>query len=103
MGLGRALGWLGSLAQAAIAAGMLTSAAVAALYVTSLPKFVAMALEPMSLFLMPGLVVAMAVAGRHDLAGKLVVEVSAVFYLGLFWVWFWWRGRAARQAGGSSR
>ena len=95
--------WLKYLLLAALAAGLLLAASVGALYLTSTPRFVALALEPISLFLLPGLVVAMAVAGPHDLEASTVLEASAVFYVAVFWLWFRWRGRAARQAGSRSR
>jgi hypothetical protein len=87
---------------AAIASCLLVSVAVGALYVTSLPKYLALALEPASLLLMPGLVIAIAVAGQHDFAASVVVEVSAGFYLVVFWLWFRCRARASRQRGGRS-
>ena len=97
MGLVRVLRLLRYFVMGAVGSAALVWAAVGAMYVTSAPKWVTLLVEPESLFLLPGLVVAIVVAGQHDLSATVVVEASAGFYFLAFFVWFWWRGRWARR------
>ena len=57
------------------------------------PEWISITLEPLSLLLMPGFVVALLAAGLHDLDPSIIVQVSIIFYLIFFYVWLSWRSR----------
>ena len=86
---------------------VLMIAASAALYVTSAPEWLSLLLEPFSLLLLPGLVVAFATSGSHDFPPNLVIAVSAAVYLVLIYAVLLWRALARRSGeqlrAGSSR
>jgi len=73
------------LASAALLAALLVSVATVAMYVTSAPKIVSLLVEPFSLLLMPGLVVAVTLSGPHDFSPGSVVFIAAIFYFGFFY------------------
>ena len=84
-------------------AAVLVSVATAAMYVTAAPKFVSLLIEPFSLLLMPGLVVAVILAGPHDFGPGSVVFIAAIFYCFVFW-WILPRiGKAVQFARSGSR
>ncbi len=61
------------------------------MFVTSAPKALSLLIEPFSLLLMPGLVVAVLSAGAHDFSPLTVVCVAAAFYFCFFfWVFSRW-------------
>ena len=72
--------------MAALLTAVLVSVATAAMYVTSAPSFISLLVEPFSLLLMPGLVVAVILAGAHDFTPGSVLFIASAFYL----VFFWW-------------
>ena len=77
----RRAGW------AVLLTAVLVSVATAGMFVTSAPRLVSLLLEPFSLLLMPGLVVAIVLAGPHDFSPGSVVFIAAIFYCGFFyWV-----------------
>jgi hypothetical protein len=87
-------------------ASVLMIAATAALHVSSAPKWASLLLEPFSLLLMPGLVIALATSGSHDFGPDVVIAVSAAFYVGFLYAALLWlasRKRAAQPRGGGSR
>jgi hypothetical protein len=57
----------------------------AAMFVTSAPRLVSLLVEPFSLLLMPGLVVAILIAGPHDFTPIGVVAIASAFYLAFFY------------------
>lgn len=81
-----ATGWR-RVVWAAFLTAALVSVATAGMFVTSAPKLVSLLLEPFSLLLMPGLVVAVILSGPHDFSPGSVVFIAAIFYCGFFyWV-----------------
>ena len=72
------------------------SIATAAMFVTTAPKLVSLLVEPFSLLLMPGLVVAIIIAGPHDFSPGSVVFISAVFYFAFFYWALTWLSKPAR-------
>ncbi len=75
--------------------------ACAGLFVSTEREIVALTVEPFSLLLMPGLLVALIVADQHDFSAHIVLVASACFYGVFFYValsrWRGWR----RGDGGS--
>jgi hypothetical protein len=73
-----------------VLAGVFTAALVwiasVAMLLDTAPAWVSLVFEPLSLFLLPGLVVAMVTAGKHDLNPSVVVAASGVFYFVCFLV-----------------
>ena len=92
MGLGVSV-WK-RLATSALLTSVLVAVAAEGLFVTSAPRLVSLLVEPFSLLLMPGLVVAVVLAGPHDFSPLSVVCIAAVFYFGFF---FWALTRWARS------
>jgi hypothetical protein len=86
------------LLTALVCAAGLTAAATASLYLTAAPKWISLLLEPLSLLLLPGLVLAMVAAGKQDFSPEVVVEAAAVFYLLCVYGWLLWRARSRRTA-----
>ena len=68
---------------AALSAAIL-AVSCAALFVTHTPRIVSLLLEPFSLLLVPGLLIAFLAAGTSDFSPILVLRVSSVFYFLLF-------------------
>jgi hypothetical protein len=77
---------------------VLMIAAAAGLYVAASPAWVSLLLEPFSLLLMPGLVIALVTAGSHDFAPDVVIAVSAAFYAGFVYAALLWRSARRRAA-----
>lgn len=96
MGLGVSI-WK-RLAISAMLTACLVTLAAEAMFVTSSPKLVSLLVEPFSLLLMPGLVVAVIVAGPHDFSPLGVVSLTAAFYFGFFYwaLTYWARSRRIR-------
>ena len=89
MGLGLSV-WK-RLAIATILTCILVGLATEGMFVTSAPKALSLLIEPFSLLLMPGLLVAVLLGGAHDFSPLSVVCVAAVFYFGFFfWVLTRW-------------
>jgi hypothetical protein len=90
---------------ASLAAMALVMAGTAALYVTSAPAWVSLLVEPFSLLLLPGLMVALVTSGSHDFAPEAVFAVSVAFYVGFIYAALLRRAvrrrRAQLRAGGS--
>ncbi len=64
------------------------------MFVSTAPAPISLLLQPFSLLWMPGLLVALAVAGPHDFSPHLVVIVSFAFYLAFFYYVLRWRRQA---------
>jgi len=91
---------------AILATIVLVVAGTSALYVTSAPAWVSLLVEPFSLLLLPGLMVALVTSGSHDFAPEAVIAVSAAFYVGFIYVALLLRAarrRSAQLRAGGSR
>jgi hypothetical protein len=99
--LAATLGNVGRLLAAMGLTGILMIAAAAALYVTSAPEWLSLLIEPFSLLLMPGLVIALATSGSHDFGPDVVISVSAAFYVGFVYAALLWRAAHKPRSGGS--
>ena len=86
------------LAISALLTALLILISSAAIYVTTAPRLVSLLVEPFSLLLMPGLVVAVLIAGAHDFTPAGVVAIASVFYVGLFY-WALGRRQSTTQIG----
>ena len=91
------------LAISAVLTAVLLVVSCAAMYVTFAPRIVSLLIEPFSLLLMPGLVVAIVMAGAHDFTPISVVCVAAIFYFCFFYLALAWRAKAARFTQPGSR
>ena len=78
-----------TVARRVLLSALLTTAllacACAALFVTAAPAALSLLIEPVSLLLTPGLLLALAIAGHHDFAATHVIVGSAVFYFAFFY------------------
>ena len=78
-----------------LVAGLWTVAAVGlatmGLFFSTAPQWVSLALEPLSLLLMPGFVVGLVLAGPHDLDPAVIMQATIIFYMVLFFVLLSWR------------
>ena len=72
---------------------ILTATAVAAVYATTGPAIVCLLIEPLSLLLFPGLVVALGAAGAHDFSPNSVIYAAFAWYVIFFYLIFTWRYR----------
>ena len=90
------------LITAAALTGGLLALSYAGLSVTTAPKILSLIVEPFSLLLMPGLLIALAVAGQHDFSSTVVLTASACFYFMFFFVAIT-RCTRAQHTSGSSR
>lgn len=72
--------------------------ATSALFSTTLPAAVSLAVEPLSLLLMPGLFVALATAGSHDIEPNVILRISAIFYFLFFCIVLLRRPRAHKSS-----
>jgi len=80
-------------ARAILCAGLLVGTAIAANFLTTAPKSISLILEPISLLLMPGLVVSILTAGPHDYSPLTVAGVSLLFYAIFFYAALHWLAR----------
>ena len=80
---------------AVVSAAALMALAVTAMYVTTAPPLLSLLLEPLSLLLLPGLLVSIVSAGPHDFSPGLVIYVAFGFYVALIYLllWLWWEPR----------
>lgn len=85
--------WTGLLhvSLAAVVAMATVAMASAGMFLTTAPETVSLLFEPLSLLLMPGLLVSLLVVNAHDYSPPVVVETAFVFYflffLAALWVW----------------
>jgi hypothetical protein len=91
------------LVLAAAVAAALVAVAVGAMYVTTTPASVSLLLEPLSLFLLPGLVVSIVLAGPHDFSPATAMYVTFGFYVVLFYTLLWRLNRPRSIARRGSR
>ena len=84
-GMGVRIGGL-RLLYATLAATALVAISSAAILTTDQPRLISLFVEPLSLFLMPGLLVSLMTAGLHDYSLDTVLIVSFVFYLIAFYL-----------------
>ncbi len=91
-----------------VAAGVATAGvtgigSVALLFVRA-PAWLSLIFEPVSLLLLPGMMISMKHAGPHDLDPILILKSSVAFYFTFFLAWFELRAwRARRRAQPSPR
>ena len=90
-----AAAWRRVLLSAAITA-LLLYLATEAMFVSTAPKLVSLVVEPFSLLLMPGLVVAIILAGPHDFTPGSVLFIAAMFYFAFFYWALTWLSKPAR-------
>ena len=85
------------LLSAALLTAILLALASAALDLTTAPALVSLLVEPFSLLLMPGMLISIAIAGRHDeVSARAVLIASACFYFVAFSLLLAHRSRTAR-------
>jgi hypothetical protein len=83
------------------AAAVVFLGSVGMLFTTG-PEWASLLFEPVSLLLLPGLLVGMFVSGPHDLDPHVVLNGTIVLYFLLFWMvleWRAWRQRRRRRRG----
>ena len=88
-----------------VAAGVATAVviglgSVALLFVRA-PAWLSLIFEPVSLLLLPGMMISMKHAGPHDLDPILILKSSVAFYFTFFLAWFElraWRARRRSQS-----
>ena len=81
----RLFAWVASrLVGAALLTGLVLTIACASLFFTTASRAVSLAVEPVSLLLMPGLLVSLATAGSHDIPPEQILRISTAFYFLLF-------------------
>jgi hypothetical protein len=76
-----------------LCAVLLVGAAILATNLTTAPKAISLLFEPISLLLMPGLLVSMLTSGPHDYSPHFVAYVSFVFYAVFFYGVLHWLSR----------
>jgi hypothetical protein len=84
------------------AAAAIVGIGSACMLFTTGPEWASLVFEPVSLVLMPGLLVGIVLSGPHDLDPQVVVAGTIVFYFLLFWAaleWRAWRQRKRRRRG----
>ena len=75
------------LVYASLLSALLLAVACTALFVTSAPAAISLLVEPFSLLLVPGLLMAVAVTGSHaDVSASVILGTSATFYFCLFYI-----------------
>ncbi len=85
--------------MALLLAAALVALASAALYVTSAPPMVSLLVEPLSLFLLPGLLIALVAAHPRDFTAQDVVVWSMLVYTAVFFFALRRRASARTQRG----
>jgi hypothetical protein len=100
---GQRLGAFPALMLRFVLAGVMAASVVgigsACMLFSTGPEWASLIFEPVSLVLMPGLLVGMVLSGPHDLQPQVVLAGTIVFYFLLFWVvleWRAWRRRRRR-------
>jgi hypothetical protein len=84
---------LGRLALAVGLTAGLMFAAVGALYATSAPRWVSLLVEPVSLLLLPGVLLGTVVGHSKDVAPDTTIAVCVAFYVGFVYAGLLWLGR----------
>ena len=82
---------------AAMAAAVVVGIGSAGMLFTTGPEWASLAFEPVSLVLLPGLLVSMALSGPHDLDPDVVLNGTIVLYFLLFWALLEWRAWRQRR------
>ncbi len=83
-GLGPFSGFMLRVVLAGLGAAALVWIASVAMLFNTAPAWLSLVFEPLSLFLLPGLLVSVAASGPHDLDAAMVIESSAVIYFVCF-------------------
>ncbi len=79
---------------AGTATALLIWLALFGLWVATGPEWLGLSLEPLSLFLLPGFVLSVLIAGPHDIDPRVIVVASAVMY---FVAFYWLLRRRSHQ------
>jgi hypothetical protein len=74
------------LALSAIASGLIVLAGALALFAASLPRWLSLALEPVSLLLAPGVVASIVLSRVHDYKEETILRGDLIFYFLLVFV-----------------
>lgn len=77
---------MGRMVLASVTAAIVVGAGSAAMLFTTGPEWASLVFEPISLVLLPGLFVGMAVSGPHDLDTHVVLNGTIVLYFFAFWL-----------------
>jgi hypothetical protein len=96
-GLSPFAGFMLRLVLAGVFTGALVLIASVAMLFDTAPAWLSMIVEPLSLFLLPGLALAVATAGQRDLDAAVVVEASVAIYFWCFLVVLEWRAFRQRR------
>ena len=98
---GNRLGSFAAFMLRLVLAGVFTAAVIGiasfGLLFATAPEWASLIFEPLSLLLMPGLGIAMALSGPHDLEPSVVVTASIVVYFLLFLGLLEWRAWRRRR------
>ncbi len=88
---------------AGVAAALVVSLGSAAMLLSTGPEWASLLFEPVSLLLLPGLIVGLFHSGPHDLEPHVVMNGTIVLYFLLFWAALEWRAWKQRRQGGRRR
>jgi hypothetical protein len=80
----------------AAAAGIVGIGSAGMLFTTG-PEWASLLFEPVSLVLLPGLLVGIVLSGAHDLDPHVVMSGTIVFYFLVFWAVLEWRAWRQRR------
>ena len=89
-----------SVVMASLAAAIVVSLGSAGMLFSTGPEWASLLFEPVSLLLLPGLLVGLLVSGPHDLDPHVVMNGTIVLYFLVFWAvleWRAWRLRRRRR------
>jgi hypothetical protein len=98
---GRRLGVFASVMSrivlASLAAGLVVGLGSAGMLFTMGPAWASLLFEPISLLLLPGIIVGMVVSGPHDLDPHVILNGTIVLYFFTFWAILEWRAWRKRR------
>ena len=79
---------MASFALRVLLAGVSTMVVVgvgsAAMLLNTVPEWLSLLFEPLSLLLLPGLLVGVVASGPHELVPQMILDSAVVFYFGVF-------------------
>ena len=85
------------LVLASLAAAIVVGIGSAGMLFSTGPEWASLVFEPVSLLLLPGLLVGIIVSGPHDLDPHVVMNGTIVLYFLLFWAVLEWRAMRQRR------
>jgi len=98
--LGPFAAFMSRLVLASVAAAIVVCIGSVGMLFSTGPEWSSLLFEPLSLVLLPGLLVGMVVSGPHDLEPEVVLNGTIVLYFLFFWAvleWRAWRQRRRRR------